>query len=130
MVGRVLVADDFVNLAEAVNDVVVGLVPPHVFEERATAALDGRVVVGRERQHVALGSVVDDPDRLVLQPLAYGRLALAEEVVAARPVRRLHLGEDARPVAVALEALALLHQPDLLRPIIGQTALRRLRVDG
>src|SRR3712207_8976775 len=51
----VLVADDAVDLAEAVNQVVVRLVPPDVFEQAPRARPDGVVVVGRERQHVALG---------------------------------------------------------------------------
>jgi hypothetical protein len=125
VVGRVCVAHHAVNLAEAVDEVVVRLVAADVFEQPARAHFERGAVVRREGQHVALGRVVDDADRLA--PHLRGgdfdvrRAALARQRdERARVVRRLVVGDDAPAVAVTLVIVFLLDEPDLFGPVVGQ----------
>lgn len=134
MVRRIRVAHDAINLPEAINKVVIRSVLPDVFEQSARVDFDGGIVVGCERQHVALGSVKDDADRLatnlfaaaVATRLDQRRLIVRKNVIAARVILGYEVRQDACAVAVAFVSALLLDEPNFFGTIIRQVLDARL----
>src|SRR3712207_7605280 len=62
-------------------------------------------------------------------PILVG-LPAAEDLVAAGPVLGGEVVEDARAVAVALEVILLLDEPDLLGPVVGQRDRKSTRLNS
>src|SRR5262245_40254324 len=76
MVSRLIVAYDAVDVADAVNQVIVFLMNPNTFDQLARTILNPLGVVRDEIEHGVLGSVVEDADYLI---------ALLAELISVSP---------------------------------------------
>src|SRR5262245_54455773 len=98
MVSRVVVADDAVDLADAVNHVIVFLMIPNIFDQPARTILNPRVVVRVEIEHGVLGGVIEDADYLSADLIAGDLRPARYRVIGTRTVAGLVSGRNSTTV--------------------------------
>src|SRR5262245_43670193 len=86
MNGRLIVADDPVDGADAVDHVIVFLMFPNIFEQRPRPLLNRLVVVLDEIEHGALGSVVYDTGYFMANLIAVSPLSARDREIGAKMI--------------------------------------------
>src|SRR5262245_2411378 len=99
MVSRVVVADYAVDLADAVNYVIVFLMQPDMFKQPARPLLNRLAVLLVEIEHVILGCVIDDACYLIANLIAGDLRPARYRVIRARMVAGLVSGRNSTTVA-------------------------------
>src|SRR5262245_8154732 len=128
MDGRLIIADDAVDLTDAVNHVIIFLMLLNKFEQRARSILNRVIVLRVELSHVAFGSVVYDADYLIADLTPVSFLSAWESVIGALMILGfVFLRNDASVAPFFILALVF-GEPDLFRA--GEEHVERVGCSG
>src|SRR5262245_411513 len=115
MAGRLIVAYDAVDLADSVNQVIVFLILPNIFNQPARTILNRPVVLRVELRVEVLGGVVKDADYLIADLIAISLQSARDRVIGARMIAGLVSGRNSTTVAPFFNLAILFGEPDLFR---------------
>src|SRR5262245_56298070 len=126
MVGRLPVADDAIDVAVAVNHVVVQLMIPNPFKQPARLFLYRFVVVRDEINNPAFGSVINYADYLVADQIAVCLRPARDGVISARVIIGFVFRRNLAAITPFFQITNSISEPYLFRLVWHEFLARRV----